>query len=228
MLAKNDGISRQSGFLARSLIARPKSTMGQRFYQAPSSTSLVDIHQFHDRLIECLDESLLLDRKGCNDIPTLTLSSAAKATWIRFFNHVETGLTHSTQWESIKDFASKSAENAARLAALFHLFEGKTGEITVAGIEQAIEIIRWHLLETKNILGETPKTNRHPDAIKLLQWIQAKGLQQTSARYLQQYSPIRDKERLKNSIDILIQSNYLKESSHDGRPILMVNPASFS
>src|SRR5690606_25219996 len=152
MLAKNGGISRQSGFLARSLIAYPKSEMGNRFYQEPPK-SIESLPEFHNRLIERLNQTVDLDKNGCRDLPTLNLSAAAKREWISFFNQVESGLKNPKQWRSIKDFASKSAENAARLAALFHLFDGNSGDITAEKMEQAITVIRWHLKETKRILG---------------------------------------------------------------------------
>ncbi len=185
MLAKNGGISRQSGFLARSLIAYPKSAMGGRYYQEPPET------------LSALPE---LDKTGCHTIPTLMLSPQAKATWVSFFNKVESGLQHSNQWQTIKDFASKAAENVARLAALFHLFEGCEGDISVEQIEQASEVIYWHLHETKMILGHQPQTPAQEDSTRLLQWMVDKGLTETTPRYLQQFSPIRDKQRMCNVV----------------------------
>ena len=41
----------------------------------------------------------------------------------------------------------------ARLACLFHLFDGKFGDIDSIYIEQAIEVMLWHMAETKRILG---------------------------------------------------------------------------
>ena len=55
--------------------------------------------------------------------------------------------------QSLKDFASKAAENAARLAALFHLFSGKTGDISVEHIEQAITLMNWYLEPIRKIGG---------------------------------------------------------------------------
>lgn len=60
---------------------------------------------------------------------------------------VEAGLKPQDQWVDIVDFASKAAENTARLAALFHLFEGRHGDISVEHTENSIEIINWHLQE---------------------------------------------------------------------------------
>ena len=82
MLVKNDGISRQSGFLARSLIAYPKSSMGHRHYQEPPIT-LSTIQAFQQRLVQCLDSSLTLDKNGCHNLPILNLSHSAKVS--RFF-----------------------------------------------------------------------------------------------------------------------------------------------
>lgn len=223
MLAKNGGISRQSGFLARSLIAYPKSAMGQRYYQEPPE-SLSALPEFHKRLTDCLNSSLSLDKAGCHTIPTLNLSSQAKATWVSFFNCVESGLQHSSQWQTIKDFASKAAENLVRLAALFHLFEGREGDISVEQIEQASVIINWHLHETKMILGNQPQNPAQEDSIRLLQWIIDKGLTKTTPRHLQQYSPLRDKIRRDRAITNLSELNYLKAEKYQGKTILRVNP----
>ncbi len=223
MLSKNGGISRQSGFLARSLVAYPESSMGARYYQEPPE-SLASLPEFHSRLLACLNSSWSIDKNGCHNLPTLTLSHQAKINWVSFFNKIETGLKNAHQWSSIKDFASKSAENVVRLAALFHLFDGKTSEISAEYIDNAAEIIYWHLLEIKIILGETPQTVRQQDAIRLLQWIRDKGLTETSPRYLQQYGPIRAKKCRDCAVQILSEHDYLKEIRRDGKTILLVNP----
>ena len=197
--------------------------MGNRYYQEPPET-LVTLPSFHQRLIECLDASSSLDQRGCHEIPTLTFSSAAKASWVSFFNHVETGLKKSNHWSTIKDFASKSAENAARLSALFHLFEGKEGSLNVESVERAIAIIQWHLFETRRILDTQPHSYEQQDAVKLLQWLTSKALQKTTPRYLQQYSPLREKTRRDKAIHTLIGSNHLQEIKYEGKTFLLVNP----
>lgn len=223
MLAKNGGISRQSGFLARSLIAYPKTAMGHRYYQEPPET-LAALPEFHQRLTDCLDRSLSLDKTGCHTIPTLILSPQAKATWVSFFNQIEAGLKHSNQWQTIKDFASKAAENVARLAALFHLFEGREGDISVEQVERASEVIYWHLNETKMILGKQPQNPIQDDSSRLLGWIIDKGLSETTPRYLQQFSPIRDKAKRDLAIKNLSELNYLRTGKIQGKTIIIINP----
>jgi hypothetical protein len=72
--------------------------------------------------------------------------------WIGFFNSIKTGSTTQGQWMEVKDFASKAAENAVRLAALLHLFSGKTGGISVEHIDQTITLMNWYLFEAKRLL----------------------------------------------------------------------------
>lgn len=142
-----------------------------------------------------------------------------------FFNETEAAL--SDKWSSIKDFASKAAENTARLSALFHLFSGKEGQINHEEMQQAIEIIRWHLFETRRIFYSRPKSSQHADAIKLLHWVVAKSFTSTTPRFLQQYSPIREKQRRDKAVQMLIDHSYMCETNLDGKTTLLVNPQTF-
>jgi hypothetical protein len=205
-------------------MAFPESSMGERYYQEPPEAQTA-LSNFHERLKECLNESLSLDKDGCHEIPTLSFSSQAKLAWVSFFNEIETEL--SDKWSSIKDFASKAAENTARLSALLHLFSGNKGEISPEEMEQAIEIIRWHLCETRRVFYSRPKSSQHVDAVKLLGWIIEKGFTTTTPRFLQQYSPIRDKQRRDKALQMLIDHHYLGETKIDGKTVLLVNPMAF-
>jgi hypothetical protein len=225
MLEKSNGISRQSGFLARSLISYPQSSMGDRLYKEPPE-SLQDLKLFHQRLQSCLNQSLSLDKTGCHQLPTLLLSKQAKIAWIDFFNKIEQGLNISNKWLLIKDFASKAAENVVRLAALFHLIEEQSGDISAENIERASQVIHWHLLETKKIIDAKNNSQNHADARRLLQWIKEKELTKITPRYLQQYSPLRDKAKRNADIEVLLENHYLQETHQDGKIILMINPRS--
>lgn len=223
MLTKQDGISRQSGFLARCLLTYPTSAMGERYYQEPPQ-HLHALTDFQTRLKDCLDNTPLFDNTGCHHLPVLHFSPKAKQEWIQFFNGLERGLKTPEEWGSIPDVVSKAGENAARLAALFHLFEGKTGDIQAETIEQAISIMHWHLLEAKRLLGTIKPQQEHEDAYRLLRWINEKGLDSTTPRHLDQYCPVRDKIRRKAAIDKLIVNGYLKQEKINNRTLLLVNP----
>lgn len=222
LLKRQGGIARESGFLARTLVTQPASAMGTRFYQSPPE-SLLGLETFNKRIIDSLNQTLTLDKHGCHNIPTLNFSPKAKARWIDFFNQIEAGINKESHWQATQDFASKSAENVARLSGLLHVFLGHDGDIGVESVEQAIEIIFWHLLETKRLF-EPSHTAQHQEAQKLLQWIQAKQLTETTSRFIQQYGGFRDTSQRKKAIHTLIEHYYLKEEKRDGKKVLWVNP----
>ncbi|MBY0379690.1 MAG: DUF3987 domain-containing protein [Burkholderiales bacterium] len=227
LLQRHDGMSRQSGFLARILITHPTSAMGERLYKEPPQ-KLEALDKFHAQITSCLDQSLRLDSKGCHKLPILSFSPKAKETWVKFFNEVEQGLNHHRKWLNIQDFASKSSENIARLSALLHLFTGKDSSLIDAElVERAISIIHWHLLEAKQILEPSTQSPDTQNAIKLLNWIKTHDLQETSPRYLQQYSPLREKSKRDKAISLLIDHHFVKEIVVDNKTILLINPNCF-
>lgn len=223
LLERQEGLTRQSGFLARTLITYPISSMGERYYKKPPK-SLESLDEFHQRIRECLDLTLGLDKKGCHKIPTLVFSKQGKAKWVDFFNEAEKEIATAGKWRSIQDFVSKSAENVARLSALFHLFLGKEGKIDVETTDQAIAIIKWHLEETKRMIDNSSGENHINDAKKLLNWFKSKNLSEVTPRYFQQHSAIREKYRLNKAIETLIENHYLIEKIHANKTTLSLNP----
>jgi len=226
LASQAQGICRQSGFLARCLIAYPPSTMGNRFYREPPKTiDGLDVYEKH--ITDCLNYSQDLTREGCINLPTLSFSPAAKHIWVTFFNQVETGLKSQGIWRDINDFASKSAENAARLAALFHLFNGADGDIQAESIEQAIAIIQWHLEETRRLLAPFPAETQYEDAEKLMNWLLSKKLRETTPRAIQQSSPVRQRERRDNALSVLVEHDWVRLINRDNQAMIEVNPNVF-
>ena len=217
------GISRHSGFMARCLLAFPTSAMGQRFYQEPPHT-LEGLQRYEQRLQACLAQTASLTAAGCIDLPTLELSTAAKRHWVRFFNHIEAGLADNGQWIGIKDFASKASENVARLAALLHLFEGKLGDIDTEQVEQAIEIIHWHLQETRRLVNDIPAGQHTVDAHALLRWLTAKEQRTITVRDIQRLSPLRDRSRRDAAIALLVEHSMARLLNEGGKTWLMLHP----
>ena len=217
------GVNRQSGFMARCLMSHPTSNMGKRLYkEPPKDNSYLD--EFNARITDCLVQSEYLTQDGCINLPTILLSSSAKAKWIKFFNQIETGLSKTSEWASITDFASKSAENVARLACLFHLFEGKSGDIESIHIEQAIEIMLWHLKETKRILIGGEDSASIYKAEKLWSWLNENTTESISQRDAQRHGPFRNGDEFTPAIDMLIEHNYIRQRKSGRKIIIDLNP----
>ena len=217
------GIHRQSGFLARCLMAYPKSSMGNRFYQEPPD-DFSYLESLENRLQDCLDVSKKLTQAGCINLPTLHMSVEAKKHWVHFFNETESGVSHHGQWSNIKDFASKAPENVVRLAALFHLYSGNEGDINSEHMEQAIAIISWHLFETRRIFSMRSEKEEILEAQRLLDWLIAHDKHQTTPREIQQFSPIRDKETRDEALELLANHNYIRINKHNQKTMVELNP----
>ena len=217
------GIHRQSGFLARSLMAYPTSSMGNRFYQEPPD-DFGYLESLENRLQDCLDGSKKLTQAGCINLPTLHMSIDAKKHWVHFFNETESGVSHHGQWTNIKDFASKAPENAARLAALFHLYSGSEGNISSEHMEQAIAIISWHLFETRRIFSIQSEKGEILEAQRLLDWLVTHDKHQTTPREIQQFSPIRNKQARDEALELLANNNYIKVNKQNQKTVVELNP----
>lgn len=175
------GAARGTGALARFLIASPESTAGTRFFKElnPNARALV---VFETRLKKLLGMEQTMSGRGFYQLtpPVLRLNEAARALWIHFHDHVERTLTPCGEFNEMKDFASKCAEQAARLACLFHVFEnGPVGEIGSDKLKAGAEIAWWHLGEARRALGLVGKSEALDDAKALLAWL---SLQPTAVR----------------------------------------------
>ena len=223
MVRQATGISRQSGFLARCLLAYPDSSMGTRFYQEPPE-QLDGLKEYEQRIRDCLDQSQRLNQTGCINLPILKMNPQAKRLWIGFFNSIEAGLTAQGQWLEIKDFASKAAENAVRLAALFHLFSGKTGDISVEHIEQAITLMHWYLGEARRLLEPQSTQPNLEDARKLLVWLLQQRPQTTTPRDILRFGPLRNKEQRDNALETLVEHQHIRLIKTGNKIHIALNP----
>ena len=108
---------------------------------------------------------------------------------------------------------------------LLHLFTDKDSyQINSEQVEQAISIVHWHLLEAKQILEPSIKSPDINNATKLLNWIKSHKLKETSPRHLQQYSPVREKSKRDKAILLLIEHQYVKETTTNNKTLLHINP----
>ena len=139
---QSNGLVRGSGFLARFLLAWPDSTMGTRFYtEPPHNTPALTI--FNQQVRAILEEPVPISADGILSPPALPLTPDAKYLWVKFHDAIEGELK--TELFDVRDVASKSADIAARLAALFHVFtEGTSASITAGAFEGASRIVAWH------------------------------------------------------------------------------------
>jgi len=164
-------LARGIGFLSRCLMAWPESTQGSRpFTDAPPAWPRLEA--FNRRMTAILERDVALDASGGLRPLLLTFTPAAKAAWVAFHDKIERQLKAGGQYHEIRDVASKAADNAARLAALFHVFEGLPGTaVAGARFKAASRIAEWHLGEALRFLGELDLPSGLEDAARLESWL---------------------------------------------------------
>lgn len=195
------GLARGTGFLARFLISWPQSTQGSRnFTEAPVNWPALE--EFNSRMKVILNRPAPIDDDGALTPDMLKLAPNAKAAWVEFHDIIEVQLCNGQELYDVRDVASKTADNAARLAALFHIFSGSIGSIDLVAMESAARVTAWHLSEAKRFLGEMdiPPELLNPARLEhwMLDYCKRKKTNSVPTRELQQYGPsgLRDKAKL--------------------------------
>jgi putative DNA primase/helicase len=161
----------------------------------------------------------------------LELASDAKTAWVTFHDAIEEELGHDGELRDVRDVASKVADNAARLAALFHVFEnGPQGQIGVDAINRACRIVAWHLHESRRFFGELMLPADMSDAVRLDVWLiercRRHGVTSVAKNDVLQLGPnaLRTKARRDAALDVLKELGRVRVSEEGNKPMIHVNP----
>src|SRR5262249_44395818 len=131
-----------------------------------------------------------------------------KAAWIRFHDAVEAELRVGGTLADVRDVASKTADNAARVAALFHVFNGHAGDICSECFEGS-RIAAWHLNEARRFFGELALPAGLRDAARLNAWLVDYGRRERKyivpRREVQRFGPnnLREGTALDDALKVL-------------------------
>lgn len=221
-------LARGTGFLARFLIAWPESTQGTRmFEEAPKDWP--SLTAFNRRIREILEYKVPI-HDGKLQPRTLELSAKAKKAWIDFHDSIEVKLSRGDELYDVRDVASKAADNAARLAALFHVVKnGIDGQVDLESFESANRIVAWHLHESRRFFGELALPVELADAARLdkylLEYCKINNTHIVGKRIASQYGPVRKKEKLDDALSVLCEFDRVKVDKDGKRFILKVNPS---
>ena len=162
---------------------------------------------------------------------TLELSKKAQAAWIEFYNDTEQELRTGGELADIKDVTSKAADNVARMAALFHVYEnGVTGHISEAHILSANHLMAWYLMESKRFFSEVVLSKELRNAVLLDNWLiqhcQEHEVSEISTRTIKQFCPnvLRDKTILDDTLKHLMELNRVKIVKEGKKKLIHLNP----
>lgn len=226
---RTGALARGTGFLARFLVAWPESTQGSRFFtEAPEAWPR--LAAMHRRLSELLNDPVHMTPQGELLPVMLNLSAKAKEAWTAYHDAIEAELSSGRDLYDVRDVASKSADNAARLAALFHVFEhGTGGGVGLEAMRSASRIAAWHLSEARRFFGELAMPEEQGNAVRLDRWLiehcRRKGTHFVSTREAQQFGSVRDKTAYQAALRELEELDRVRVVQEGRRKAIKVNPA---
>jgi putative DNA primase/helicase len=228
---RSGGLARGSGFLARFLVAWPESTQGFRpFTEAPANWP--HLAAFNRRIEAILNHPAPIDHDGALSPPLLALTREAKTAWVAFHDAIEGELANGGELYDIRDVASKSADNAARLAALFQVFEsGMGGAVGADAFEGASRIVAWHLNESRRFFGELALPTDLANAARLDSWLIEYCMRERThlvpTKKVQQFGPggLREKAAIESAVRELEELGRARLAQDGRRRIIKVNPA---
>lgn len=187
-----DNRSKDMGFLARCLITEPASRIGYRqglenlpddihyqsFCRRIRSLLLADL-QYHNG--DTPEEGRICSSSGALKLEAITLTKEASAKLLRYYDFVEFEQRKQNEYESLRSVASKSVEQAARLAGLFAIYRDEQAvRINAKDMEDAIELAQYYLNEAKRIMDRAPVAQINREAQDLSDWLSTR-----SAEYAQ-------------------------------------------
>lgn len=168
--------ARGIGFLSRCLVCYPISKMG--FRPSQNNTAPLDsIAWFNSRTLELLKSQvnqLCADsQKAKSDSIQLRFDAAAQPEWNEAYNSIEFQIRPGGDFCLHSDYASKVAENIARMAGVLHAFEGLEGtQISVETLRSAVQIVLWYTAEYMRLFTPPGPADVIRDyAVALDQWL---------------------------------------------------------
>jgi hypothetical protein len=194
-MGKRGEEARGTGFLARFLVAKPRSMAGQRNNNQLSA--LPRRQDFNTRIRERLGSAASPVRQ------VLRFSEPAADVWYQFSQHLEEQMQENGLYYYLKDHASKLLENVSRLAAILHTFERTSDSDTE--IDQLTLEFCWKFAQMcsnhfiKHLANEPQIVT---DANQLAHYLLQTAYKSSSSEGQRSYSPDqnRDYDQLSNDL----------------------------
>jgi hypothetical protein len=169
-----DRLLADQGLLSRLLVTAPDATAGTRLWHDEQPETDRDLKRYGARLLAILETPLPLAAGKSNELEPrrLLLSSAGRALWIKFADHIERAIAPGAGLEPIRGLANKLPEHAARLAAVLTLVRDiDAGEMVAADIEAGIALAEHYAAEALRLFGASRISADLRLAQKLLDWL---------------------------------------------------------
>lgn len=167
-----DPMAADTGFLPRFLICEPPSTIGTRLH-ANSQGDGEALGSFGNRLRAILDTPLPMDAETRELSPRiLPLSPEAHALLIRFADAIEAAQAPDGDLAHVTGYASKAAEQAARIAGVLTLWRDlHAAAVTPQDMGNGIALAQFYLSEAVRLADASGVSQEIDRAEALRKWL---------------------------------------------------------
>jgi Protein of unknown function (DUF3987) len=169
-----DPVATGQGFLARFLITDPPSAIGTRLRRGHSKSSDTAIAAMAQRLLTILHAPKPCSQDNPQELAPrqLPLSVGARELLWQYYEQVETAQRPGGEFEGVSGFASKSPEQAARIAGVLTLWgELDAPEVAAETMAGAITLAQYYLGEAKRLCETAEISADTCMAEKLRRWL---------------------------------------------------------
>lgn len=237
--ALTDPLMNEQGFLARALIACPEDLRGKR--------TLDDMQRIKDKphdnpdLIEYWSrcQNMLIPFLGNiprelngKESPRIKIQWTDKQAEQVFYQHmqgIENRQAKGKEFEYLKGYASRMAENASRIASLMTYFEGRN-TITTDDITRAFMLVEYSTAERLRYVDATPQGAQN-NSEKLSSWLVDKARSKTPHKLNRTYisnnapSPMRSNTKiLQAELYKLESAGHIKQEMEGSKNVVYINP----
>lgn len=203
------------GLLSRMLVCYPESRCGTRLFRAPNPCDGDALSQFYARILDISEIPLSCREGTINELElrSIRFGGGASTAWISFYNSVESATGENGEYFETRKFASKAAEQVARLAGTIELIENPhAGEVSEAAILGAIELVKYYLKEAQRLFFAASVPEEILLSEKALRFLQTKWAKPVIALhqlYQRGPNPIRDARTAAKIVKILEEHGWL-------------------
>jgi hypothetical protein len=199
------GEFRGNGFLSRCLIGYPITKQGYRHIHGAEPSWKV-LPYFSERITSLLKASTSFQDDIHAKRSLVKFSGEATDYLARISNNIEQEIRLGGRYYGVGDHAGKLVENIARVAALFHIFEGFEGEIQFSTLATSEAVVLWYSNEFLRLF--LPPPQEQVDAQNINGWFEQfrlGSIRYVKRNYVQQFcqNQLRQGKRLTAALDTL-------------------------
>lgn len=158
----------ENGFLVRNLVVQIEEQSVSSYVPVPADETALSA--FHEKVCALLD--IYVKSQGEGRRECLCFSQEATRRWQVFCSELKLQTQPGGHLAEFKDYVAKLSNHVVRVAALFHVFNGDEGKISVTTYLQAEKLCHWFAEEYLSLFPRDVQVSLHEnDAGILLSWL---------------------------------------------------------